>query len=81
MPAERWTPAGGVRNEQCGGSTAWASDCGHDANGPWAELWVEGQTMRLRWIPPGEFTMGSPADEAGCSSDEVQHQARLTKGF
>src|SRR5438128_6818020 len=28
---------------------------------------------RLVWIPPGTFTMGSPPNEAGHRSDELQH--------
>jgi len=37
--------------------------------------------MRFTYIPPGTFLMGSPASEAGRSSDEPSHQVRLTKGF
>ncbi len=32
-------------------------------------------------IPAGTFTMGSPLDELGRYSDEVQHQVTLTKAF
>ena len=38
------------------------------------ELW-------LRWIPAGTFTMGSPEDELGKSSDETQHEVTLTQGY
>jgi uncharacterized repeat protein (TIGR02543 family) len=38
------------------------------------ELW-------LRYIPKGTFTMGSPEDELGRFSDEVQHKVTLTKPF
>ncbi len=38
------------------------------------ELW-------LRWIPAGTFTMGSPEDELGRESDEVQHKVTLTEGY
>ena len=31
--------------------------------------------------PPGEFTMGSPASEAGRSEDEAQHPVTITKAF
>ena len=35
----------------------------------------------LRWIPAGTFTMGSPEDEEGRLSEEVQHQVTLTEGY
>ena len=38
------------------------------------ELW-------LHWIPVGPFTMGSPEDELGRSSDEKQHEVTLTSGY
>ena len=38
------------------------------------ELW-------LRYIPAGKFTMGSPEDEVGHYSDEVQHEVTLTQPF
>ena len=37
--------------------------------------------IRLRWCPPGRFTMGSPASERGHRPDEVQVEVRLTRGF
>lgn len=37
--------------------------------------------MKLMLIPPGEFQMGSPADEAEHSSDESQHHVRLTQPY
>ena len=37
--------------------------------------------MRLVYIPPGTFVMGSPLDERGRDADEVQHQVTLTCGF
>ena len=33
------------------------------------------------WLPPGTFTMGSPASEAGRSNDETQVQVRISRGF
>jgi len=41
-----------------------------------------GVKLELVWIPPGEFTMGSPDSESGRDSDEgPQHQVKITKGF
>ena len=37
--------------------------------------------MPLRWCPPGDFVMGSPAGEPGRDDDETQHQVRLSRGF
>ena len=37
--------------------------------------------MKMCWIPPGEFVMGSPPDEPGCDDDETQHRVKLTQGF
>ncbi len=33
------------------------------------------------WIPKGHFVMGSPRDEEGRGSDELQHEVELTQGF
>ncbi|MCB9524566.1 MAG: formylglycine-generating enzyme family protein [Myxococcales bacterium] len=44
---------------------AWASAGGEDRFGPWAMLTVAGVHQRLRWIPPGPFTQGSPEAEVG----------------
>ena len=38
--------------------------------------------MKLVYIPPGEFMMGSPPDEKGRQEDEgPQHLVQITKGF
>lgn len=37
--------------------------------------------MKFVWIPPGSFMMGSPKEEKGRKSDEIQHKVTLTKGF
>jgi formylglycine-generating enzyme required for sulfatase activity len=37
--------------------------------------------LAVRWIPSGRFTMGSPTSEPDRSSDEVQHEVVLTRGF
>ena len=38
-------------------------------------------SMDMIFCPPGTFTIGSPANEAGRGSDENQHQVTLTNGF
>ena len=40
-----------------------------------------GSEVRLRWVPPGTFTMGSPEDEEGRRYDETPHKVTLTRGF
>jgi formylglycine-generating enzyme required for sulfatase activity len=36
----------------------------------------------MRWVPPGRFTMGSPANEAGRWDREgPQYDVQLTQGF
>jgi formylglycine-generating enzyme required for sulfatase activity len=37
--------------------------------------------MDMIWCPPGTFTMGSPATEAGRGTDEMEHNVSLTHGF
>lgn len=38
--------------------------------------------QRLRWIPPGRFTMGSPDDEGGQLGDDApQHTVTIRNGF
>jgi formylglycine-generating enzyme len=64
----------------------WASGWGQDRRGLWQSFSVGAVTQVLRWIPPGEFLMGSPADEPERwmdrdDYDETQHQVILTEGF
>lgn len=37
--------------------------------------------MKLVYIPPGKFTMGSPESEPGREAQETPHEVELTKGF
>jgi formylglycine-generating enzyme required for sulfatase activity len=37
--------------------------------------------IRMYWIPPGQFMMGSPEDELGRGEDETRHHVTLSKGF
>ncbi len=61
----------------------WASVWGEDDWGLFAELLLPDEVeMRLRWIPPGEFIMGSPENERGRFDDEgPQHSVTVTQGF
>lgn len=52
-----------------------------DEYGLVAEFEVAGLPLRMRWVPPGRFLMGSPPGEAGRSTDETQHEVVLTKGY
>lgn len=70
-----WTFAPTVR-------PAWASAFGCDEFGVFADLEVAGVRQRMRWIPPGEFTMGSPEDEPGRLDDEgPQRLVAIEHGF
>ncbi len=37
--------------------------------------------LKMIWIEPGTFIMGSPEDELGRFDDETQHQVTLTQGY
>ena len=37
--------------------------------------------LRMLWVQPGTFTMGSPVTEAGRATDETEHNVTLTEGF
>jgi formylglycine-generating enzyme required for sulfatase activity len=73
-----------------GGGVEWATEWGIDRkHGPFALLELplnEGvpKAARQRWrfIPPGDFFMGSPPEEIGRWPDEgPRHRVRLTRGF
>jgi len=64
----------------------WAGDVGVDDYGLWAELLLKksGKTLttfKMRWIPAGEFLMGSPESEKNRKDDETQHKVRISRGF
>ena len=44
-------------------------------------LLIDGEEYGFRWIPSGEFEMGSPESEWFLSSDKTLHHVILTKGF
>jgi formylglycine-generating enzyme required for sulfatase activity len=54
---------------------------GIDHYGRYREIGIGRQTLRLRWIPPGEFYMGSPEDEPERGEKERRHRVILTRGF
>jgi formylglycine-generating enzyme required for sulfatase activity len=45
------------------------------------EVPLKDSVIAVRWIPSGEYLMGSPSSEVGRFSDESQHSVRLSKGF
>lgn len=59
----------------------WASAYGQDEYGYWMEFTVENVVQRLRWVHPGDFIMGSPADELGHLGRELQHPVTLSEGY
>lgn len=53
-----------------------------DRYGHYMDWKIKGVVQRLRYIPPGEFLMGSPAKEYQRADDEgPQHQVRISQGF
>ncbi|BCG65825.1 MAG: formylglycine-generating enzyme [Methyloprofundus sp.] len=59
----------------------WAESGGRDQYGIYADINVKGVELRMRWIEPGTFLMGSPENEAERHSWENQHQVTLTQGY
>jgi len=67
---------------QDGMPDAWAVEWGEDRHGLFMSFAVGEVVQKLRWIPPGRFTMGSPESEAGrWDNEDPQHQVELTEGF
>ena len=52
-----------------------------DEAGEYAELVIMGQIFKFRWIPSGEFQMGSPETEKKRRKDEILHRVRISHGF
>ncbi len=48
---------------------------------PVGEITDRVANIKMRWIEPGCFQMGSPGGEAGRDSDEYQHRVCLSKGY
>jgi formylglycine-generating enzyme required for sulfatase activity len=54
----------------------------NDHGGPApGENYVGGSGLKMIWVEPGTFTMGSPGSEPGRGSDEIQHEVTLTQGY
>lgn len=66
------------------GRPAWASAYAVDQLGPRALAEIPGQpalSLAFRYVPPGTFAMGSPADEPGRKPDEGPVQVTLSQGL
>ncbi|MDA3960619.1 MAG: bifunctional serine/threonine-protein kinase/formylglycine-generating enzyme family protein [Planctomycetota bacterium] len=59
----------------------WSSDFGTDQFGYWADFPLSATSLRLRYCPPGSFTMGSPATEPARGPNETAHKVTLSQGF
>jgi len=60
----------------------WASAIGRDRYGLFTEITVKDVRFVMRWMPPGNFMMGSPEDEPERYSDEgPQHSVKIKEGF
>ena len=60
----------------------WASGWGQDRHGVFVEFTLQEIIQRLRWIPPGQFSMGSPEDEPGrFDAEGPHHPVTLTEGY
>ncbi|MCY2978158.1 MAG: formylglycine-generating enzyme family protein [Planctomycetota bacterium] len=68
----------------------WASGYGQDRYGYFAEFSISTGphywqfiNQRLRWIPEGSFTMGSPQEEEeeGRGNNEIPHEVSFARGF
>ncbi len=55
---------------------------GLDEFGRWSVIEIVGVPVRMRWIEPGVFVMGSPKNETNRYDDEgPQHKVTLTEGY
>ncbi len=60
---------------------SWASGWRWDQFGLVAELYHNDVLFKFRWIPSGQFQMGSPETESGRYDDETLHSVTITRGF
>ena len=60
----------------------WAQAYGQDNFGLWTGIYIDALEVRFRWIPPGEFMMGSPKDEKGrWSAEGPVHNVQIASGY
>lgn len=60
----------------------WATAWGDDVHAVWVEFQIGSVASRLRYIPSGEFVMGSPPGEAGRFEWEgPAHVVELGQGY
>jgi hypothetical protein len=57
-----------------------AGGYGLDRHGLYFDMVVDAATMRLRYMPPGQFLMGSP-EGVGHDDERPQHPVTLTEGY
>jgi len=60
---------------------SWPPASAQDSYGVYADLAIHGIVQRFRWLNPGTFLMGSPANEPERGSDETLHRVTLSSGF
>ncbi len=63
------------------GPPAWAETWGEDVYGVWAGFVIGEVEHRLRWIPGGHFTMGSPEGERGRLDEKEAQRDQTVDGF
>lgn len=73
--SESCAQSDGEQNKQSGGQSAVIQP---ENNSNWV---IPNLNLKLIWIAPGSFQMGSTPGEDGRDSDETQHEVRLTRGF
>ncbi len=59
----------------------WCESWGEDNFGIWLEFDIKNITLRMRWIKPGTFLMGSPEEEPYRNHNENQREVTVSKGF
>ena len=59
----------------------WACAWGEDVYGLWQAFEIKGVRQVMRWIPPGSFMMGSPANEPERDDNETQHPVTFNQGY